>query len=1204
MASGAVTPNTAASPAVEDYRFDDFDDGTAKAHATLQQAASLSSYVEEFLDQLWNVEDAISETMPRSLSSRPLAEPIALNLVPREQTTLLQLAQTPSRTMNKLVSLFSYLICELRDLRKIAETKFFGPLALFGAQTEEEEQTEGSVQMGIGRLMPLFTELTSFIARVYVVVCNAVRQLASLYHPKQRVYASIAKSKGHLLPVYEALAETFESLLSLESIVLGNPALVAAWSKYNMMMKPVLKDPARFGTDSDQVQRLDMLLKSIHSTLFEEMLFVNCIQQPFDYEDTVEVRGNKVFARESAEMIGLLFRRALRGVLGADGGDSDEQQQLAGEVRALPGLFGLLALHTTVWGPMYLDKKFCREVVALAQAVPLVPLWGKGVWFPLDFIADSVPVVLQVAGARLGSPTAPDGPIMRAKQEHLAKTMKRFKKWVQEYTTYVAVWMARIESNVVSRTNFKSSIDLRIRLMREGLFLAGQIRGMFQKVVGLHSSLKAQLAVKDLLDLCNLVVLLKSIEGTFRRKMSVFGELSSLMYQRVSYAILRVIDPIRHELKRDTRLSGENLDVLATLTMSVSMLRGCTTRERRTVLRVALALATGTKNGIRESQTEQLERLLQQLDAVSDVADNLSVCDTYFLYWTREIVPFELAHIYENPEHNMHALQPMLDALSDIAPYMERAVHLPPVEGTGENPVVARYRDEVLNKFLRPKIIEPLQRAIDEDLRLQTHLHLKVADKNPFRAGVCSFGRLLSLPPLLFLGVSIDLKSECSDFLDRTFYNTNTVALFDWKTYEEMRQLGRTKYGLPLADAYLPSGTLEQGLDVLEVMRNIHVFVGKYHYNMNSQFFVEHQSESKTLNTIGISTLANSIRTHGTGIMNTTVNFTYQYLRTMFDSFSQFLFDEHIKSPLMKEIKFFHDLQVESGAKQSKNGPVVKSFYQSYPFDRADRFNKEIRKLGTTTVEGGSSLTFLDRFRILVTQIGNAMGYIRMVRSGGLLAVANAIKYVPVLSLKTDVTKFGSLVEKDHLSGESVAAGQNVDLSIENLTQSFVGQGFEYFKLLVDVFAPEFQSADSTHHHLSNFYIIIPALTLNYVEYLLTAKDRVIKKSSQLHSQVSESGGYVFCDDGFAIGIAYILKLLDQTAQFDALHWFDSVKDHYKGLITKLDQQSVVDKRASRKEKLEQQQTTVLNQKKLAAYLREFDLLKYSFAGAKIFFDN
>ena len=36
------------------------------------------------------------------------------------------------------------------------------------------------------------------------------------------------------------------------------------------------------------------------------------------------------------------------------------------------------------------------------------------------------------------------------------------------------------------------------------------------------------------------------------------------------------------------------------------------------------------------------------------------------------------------------------------------------------------------------------------------------------------------------------------------------------------------------------------------------------------------------------------------GIMNTTVNFTYQFLRKKFYIFSQFMYDEHIKSRLIK----------------------------------------------------------------------------------------------------------------------------------------------------------------------------------------------------------------------------------------------------------------------------------------------------------------
>ena len=61
----------------------------------------------------------------------------------------------------------------------------------------------------------------------------------------------------------------------------------------------------------------------------------------------------------------------------------------------------------------------------------------------------------------------------------------------------------------------------------------------------------------------------------------------------------------------------------------------------------------------------------------------------------------------------------------------------------------------------------------------------------------------------------------------------------------------------------------------------------------NGQNFVERRRErgSKHLNSINTQSIAASFRTHGIGIMNTTVNFTYQFLAQKFHVFSQFLFD-------------------------------------------------------------------------------------------------------------------------------------------------------------------------------------------------------------------------------------------------------------------------------------------------------------------------
>lgn len=104
---------------------------------------------------------------------------------------------------------------------------------------------------------------------------------------------------------------------------------------------------------------------------------------------------------------------------------------------------------------------------------------------------------------------------------------------------------------------------------------------------------------------------------------------------------------------------------------------------------------------------------------------------------------------------------------------------------------------------------------------------------------------------------------------------------------------------------------------------------------------------------------------------------------------------------------------------------------------------------------------------------------------------------------------------------------------INNLYHNF-SEGADYFKMLVNVFAGEYRSAENVH--LKNFYLIVPALTLCFIESMGGDKERYSKKNH-------EEG--IWTDDGFAIGIAYLLKLLDQNHDFDSLNWFQSAVEFY-----------------------------------------------------------
>ena len=191
-------------------------------------------------------------------------------------------------------------------------------------------------------------------------------------------------------------------------------------------------------------------------------------------------------------------------------------------------------------------------------------------------------------------------------------------------------------------------------------------------------------------------------------------------------------------------------------------------------------------------------------------------------------------------------------------------------------------------------------------------------------------------------------------------------------------------------------------------MRNIHVFVARFNYNLNQQNFIERRPDrgAKYLNTIGIDSISCSIRQHGLGIMNTTINYTYQFLAKKFHIFSQFLFDDYIRSFLQREKRWFKkhhkDLEVDN----------------KYPFERAMGFVKDIRKLGVT--EGK---TFLDQFRILISEIGNALGYVRMVRSAGMKSCSDSAAFLPDLELLKsfqDMAGAGSSGEEGGGEGEAV----------------------------------------------------------------------------------------------------------------------------------------------------------------------------------------
>lgn len=1091
------------------------------------------SFLQIYSKNLYNIEEVMHKFPYRQFGFD--LDPINLESLPYEQGSLLQLIKTDNKVLNKIVTVFAALCCEIDFLIKEGENKYCWTLLLYGEGPVVNKET-GENLILMGRFISFLQELNCFVKRCYEVVRNVLHQLNAFFST-QKASFRIDTTEMHLKQLFSSLGHLLRVLTTIDSIVMQQAHLKDDWNAYKRMIKNVHHNPTKFSIDTNKFYRYEKHLAELEGQLLDGNIYQNCVEQIFDDKLNM-VSKNSALATEFSIILKLIYDQVEPNL----GENSTVETRLNFVV-----LCTLSVLHNQIYRNF--DKKFFKSIWDMNKKCPVVMLSGGIVcWFSNDFLLTKMPNVARMIEKN------PEQANQTNKQTYYQAKIQTLSKTFQKYYGIVNGWLIKMQS--LSEFKLETLISYEQTFM-QGVEVASFISNLISTILNLSFSLETPMTKSCVLELGRLIELIKAIQIGFHEKKEFIVISKQYFVQLVNRKLLAFIQAARKRIVSDKKYSEKKLDILSGLVLAGNSLNGPPTRERLLIANFGLAISNRLKTF---KQEENVDDLLKRLEAHSFLETRIkNACDTSFLYWHYNVlIPFHLTDIYENtntPDKIHYIILALRDCIDKFV-YCRHNSH---------EIVTEKYLRDLLS-ILNDKFLHRLCRDIETDLRLSIHLELKSDQSKLFKDGLKDLSKFVNIPPIYVFNKYVNIKQFVKKYLDRTFYDLTTIALHDWKAYSEMRNLASQKYNLHLTDPYLPSSTLEQGLDVLEIMRNIHVFVTRYLYNLNNQIFVEKSSQNKHLNTINIRHIANSIRTHGIGIMNTTVNFTYQYLRKQFYVFSQFLFDEHIKAKLIKDITFFKESKV--------------SLDQKYPYERAEKFNRSIRKLGLLQ----DNQTYLDQFRQLISQIGNALGYVRMIRSGGLNYCSNTIRFVPDLDDIVSFEQYSSEL-KSKLSDQTVLASKNLDLVTNNLVKNF-SESTDFFRILVDVFANEFRS--NKNMHLKNFYIILPSLTLNYIEYMIGSKEKINKKNST---------GAAFTDDGFAMGIAYILRLLNQYNDFDSLHWFQSVREKFNA-----NKESIANQQKTQQIDDKLMQTQALTMQRYATYLKEFDLLQFALSSARIFF--
>ena len=1169
-------------------------------------------FMTEHRTQLQDIEKAIASDIRRPGNHG--AEPIFLHLQPHEKIELLDLVRTDNEQFDKIITVLAHVCDEIEQLKMRAQEELYPAIAVFGDTPDGKDEDDsfrlrgGRAEKFMGTSLQFFQRVSNFAERCNELVVNLIQQLGSVWQQNFRTnFINVP-----LTQVIKSISDVLGILITLDQVIKGNECIGKYWNHFFKMIDMIRTDREEYDVSDGQLNKMNKMLHHLKEVVFMGRMLEECIEQDFEDSEGVlnavvpNIRNNKVFRTRFIACFNSLVQ---------------EKADLVGsnrelfERRDIVGLYGTLALlHKLKPASKGPNEKLFMTMWSLQKRIPCVTVYGKAIFFPGDFLS----TYFNVNQFRSLNPKPQE--MDRLRKEYLANQKANFAQTVRGLHMEVSKWM--IETETLVRTEVPSNHQLspdilrrQSRALHRGLVLANSVNTEVTTLINLHLALEVGMSKKLFRGILTCFEIVKGIEAFYKRKEPVYAETLSLIAKVYQNDVTQLIQPMMTTLqarRSDAKARPKIMDVLAACDLMVRLLQSCESLSPTRAVVIELCSNVITSEKLKQSDVQRLKFLLWQLNTQVDYQYKLRIaCSTSYLYWHRAFLPFFFESIYAAPIHAPQ-LQYVINSYADGRMICQNKPHLPEDDESLEN----GYEDE-LYKSLLSAIVEPLCRDIDSNLRLRIHsVHLDhMRSPNPRENPRFNARRhFLALPPLRVFKRSVSLKRQVEHYLDRTFYNLTTVALHDWKTYGEMSNLAKEVYGLDLNENHLPIGTLDQGLDILQVMRNIDVFVERYLYNLNEQVFVERSPErgARHLNSINIHSISGSIRSHGPGIMNTTVNFVYQFLSQKFFIFSQFLADKYIKSHLSRERRWY---------KSHKETDEVDG---QYPFERAVKFNKDIKKLGVSD----DGLTFIDQFRLLITEIGNALGFVRMVRSAGLHYVSNAIKFVPDITRiinfekysgsggpKDDVDRLrekrvvnplderlGGLddeeedqdetVEGASLSAETVEAAHNLDSVLGNLSSNFAA-GTDFLKVLVAAFRSALSGPKNAH--LKNFYMIVPSLVLNFAEKLRLAKTEILKMRGS-HLKKNNRNAY-FTDDGFAIGLSYILAILEQNDEFDSLQWFRSTNSNFASIAKDVNRLRSLNEQTE-----DTHQEIRFKTNRLADDRREIEMFYFCFSGSRIFF--
>ena len=1140
---------------------------------------TLSEICNSFYDDLQKNDFFQHKTSWRTSTS---IDPIKLKISSQETLPGICDIIKPSKNFyTKVLTALGTIILEVDNLLpNIGTTNYESlyPLSVYGEEIDDgknEDKAVNDEEIRISRMLPVFHEIFDKINKLMNVAINLLNQLASLYSEQNAHYTVSYKFYNFGL-AFDYLAKILSYFLAIDNVVSGNDYLRPHWNKYRSFVYQLKNNLSEFNMTEEQRKKLDKFVKKVNAPIFENTCYIQCIHIIKEKSGQISPSGQGIKPLNQCKLFLQHFNLYMNSRIKKINSNMDKLTETY-EANDLFQYLSLLGFYIKLFGKDS-DKSILKLAWLSQKKIANINIVGIS-YFNIKNFLEKFDEFKR--GVSLDPPN-----VDKQIKANLTSLEKQLPFIINNYSKNLISWATKMDSIFSNSKDFApkfqgnpkllETTSNKIKLIIEGLCTANYLRKKVSFILDSHFTLGIQLDKELINQLTIGIELIKVVEFEFSKLMNLICLNIPIFNRALLFPIQDILKKVAEKAQKkykDGKSTNEQLykDALSASSIFYTCTQSVQSELRLVIEKLCFSTITA-KEMLDDNSYDTINENLWTIEILNQLTREITrCCDCSFLYLYQTIFQDAFENIYNDRPKRIYYF---IMALNDI----ENPLHYIKFKENDGIDDIKRLRKVTIETFEK-FFMEQLSEQLEKDLQIQVHSTF-IEGLDGAEYSETNLQSYLNIQPFRFFDIVFDVKRYMEEHLNKKFYQMTTLNLNNYQTYQRMRVLARNKYGLNLHEVYLPNQNLVTGKDILEVVRNLTSFAKGYTHNLHSQQFIEIVKDGSYINIIGVQQILTSLYTHGKGIINTIINTAFGYISKNVGTIIDIIRDDYIISMLREEHKFWEEQKA--------------NINYNYPLERGQNLRQKIIAYNDNKKNG-----IIPKCIRIITQIGNVVSLIRCIRTA--LMDYNSQNVNLLTTYNTN--EFSNLIDRISLSPDSDPSSKSSQISqnmITNTQNSLIDSSklfcktisalkqtgeneINYLLLLVSAFSESINTEKIPYIDL--FAFLLPPLIITFIDTAINAKDNLLKKNK------SEECSY-FSDDGFIMGMCYLLKLFMADKKFESLNWFPSVIQFYNN------------KKGDKKTDKYTGGIDTLNEREISSYKEQFELQYYTYTSASLLFTD